>query len=213
MPTTDNRRGPAPPSGGDDASRRVMDALRRIVRALSAGARGGAARGGVSGAQAFVLRQVHAAPGLTIGELAARTFTGQSAVSEVVARLVARGLVARRPGASDARQTTLTATDAGRRAIRTMLPTAQEEMASALGALMPAERRALANTLDKWLLAAGLATLPATMFFEEGRAGPAPSGAGSHTRSHARARSTSPTTSRSASRTPAGAAKRSKAKG
>lgn len=164
-----------------------MDALRRIVRALSAGARGtarrgggargGDTRGGVSGAQAFVLRQVHAAPGLTIGELAARTFTGQSAVSEVVARLVARGLVARRPGASDARQTTLTATEAGRRAIRTIPPTAQEALASALGAIPAARRRALANALDTWLVAAGLAELPATMFFEGGRAQRAAAGA------------------------------------
>jgi len=167
MPTTRNPRRPAPRPESDDDSRRVMDALRRIVRALSAGARGtarrgggargGDTRGGVSGAQAFVLRQVHAAPGLTIGELAARTFTGQSAVSEVVARLVARGLVARRPGASDARQTPLTATEAGRRAIRTIPPTAQEALASALGANPAARRRALANALDTWLVAAGLA--------------------------------------------------------
>lgn len=169
MPRTAPLRRRAPGGGGDDASRRVMDALRRIVRALSSGARGVSTRGGVSGAQAFVLRQVHAAPGLTIGELAARTFTGQSAVSEVVARLVARGLVARNPGASDARQTTLTATPAGRRAIRTIAPTAQEELASALGALSPAERRALANVLDKWIASAGLAELSPTMFFEGGR--------------------------------------------
>lgn len=187
MPTTRNPRRPAPRPESDDDSRRVMDALRRIVRALSAGARGtarrgggargGDTRGGVSGAQAFVLRQVHAAPGLTIGELAARTFTGQSAVSEVVARLVARGLVARRPGASDARQTTLTATEAGRRAIRTIPPTAQEALASALGAIPAARRRALANALDTWLVAAGLAELPATMFFEGGRAQRAAAGA------------------------------------
>lgn len=187
MPTTRNPRRPAPRPESDDDSRRVMDALRRIVRALSAGARGtarrgggargGDTRGGVSGAQAFVLRQVHAAPGLTIGELAARTFTGQSAVSEVVARLVARGLVARRPGASDARQTTLTATEAGRRAIRSIPPTAQEALASALGAIPAARRRALANALDTWLVAAGLAELPATMFFEGGRAQRAAAGA------------------------------------
>ena len=200
MPTTRNPRRPAPRPESDDDSRRVMDALRRIVRALSAGARGtarrgggargGDTRGGVSGAQAFVLRQVHAAPGLTIGELAARTFTGQSAVSEVVARLVARGLVARRPGASDARQTTLTATEAGRRAIRSIPPTAQEALASALGAIPAARRRALANALDTWLVAAGLAELPATMFFEGGRAQRAAAGAASAASAAKRPRAT-----------------------
>jgi hypothetical protein len=41
---------------------------------------------------------------------------------------------------------------------------------TALAALDPAERDELARALDRWLEAAGLTELPATMFFEDDRA-------------------------------------------
>ena len=154
----------------DDSTRRVMDSLRRIVRVLGASARGPAARHGATGAQLFVLHQIDAAPGLSIGELAARTLTGQSTVSEVVTRLVDRGLVARRADPADARQTRLQLTARGRSTIRDTEPTAQERLASGLASLAPKERDDLARALDRWLEAAGLAELPATMFFEDERA-------------------------------------------
>jgi MarR family transcriptional regulator, lower aerobic nicotinate degradation pathway regulator len=154
----------------DASTQHVMDSLRRIVRVLGASARGPAARHGATGAQLFVLHQIDAAPGLSIGELAARTLTGQSTVSEVVSRLVERGLVARHADPSDARQTRLQLTARGRSTIRDTEPTAQERLASGLASLAPAERDDLARALDRWLEAAGLAELPATMFFEDERA-------------------------------------------
>src|SRR5438552_2043436 len=66
------------PRATDDSTRRVMDALRRIVRGLSASARVLPGGSSVSGAQLFVLRQIDEVPGLSIGELAARTLAGQS---------------------------------------------------------------------------------------------------------------------------------------
>src|SRR4051812_36430322 len=108
---------PAPADSAADAPSHVMDSLRRIVRVLGASARGPAARHGATGAQLFVLRQIDAAPGLSIGELAARTLTGQSTVSEVVTRLVERRLVARRASTTHARPSELTPTPSGRRAI------------------------------------------------------------------------------------------------
>ena len=168
----------APPDSAADGSagastRHVMDSLRRIVRVLGASARGPAASHGATGAQLFVLRQIDAAPGLSIGELAARTLTGQSTVSEVVTRLVERGLVARRANPTDARQTRLQLTVRGRSVVRNTEPTAQERLAAGLAALDPLEREQLARSLDRWLQAAGLAELPATMFFEDDH-GPAP---------------------------------------
>ena len=153
----------------DDTTLRVMDSLRRIVRVLGASARGTAARDGATGAQLFVLHQIDAAPGLSIGELAARTLTGQSTVSEVVSRLVERGLVERHADPTDARQTRLQLTARGRTTVRDTEPTAQERLATGLASLAPAERDELARALDRWLEAAGLAELPATMFFEDER--------------------------------------------
>ena len=151
----------------DDSTRRVMDALRRLVRVLGASARGPARRRGPSGAQLFVLRQIDAVPGVSIGELAARTLAGQSTVSEVVTRLVTRGLVLRRPSPTDARQVQLVLSARGRTIVRETEPTAQERLAAGLASLSAVERSDLARGLEGWLESAGLAELPATMFFED----------------------------------------------
>ena len=144
-----------------------MDALRRIVRGLSASARVLPGGSKVSGAQLFVLRQIDAAPGLSIGELAARTLAGQSTVSEVVARLVERRLVARRVNPADARQSELTLTASGRRAIAAVEPTTQERLAAALGQLRLDERETLATALESWVAAAHLADEAPSMVLEE----------------------------------------------
>ncbi len=143
-----------------------MDALRRVVRVLSASARGLPGGGKVSGAQLFVLRQIAHAPGLTVGDVAARTLARQSAVSEVVARLADAGLVTRSSSVEDGRQTLLSLTAKGRRAVAAAEPTAQERLADALQAMRPAERKALAELLERWLTAAGMTDVPATMFLE-----------------------------------------------
>jgi DNA-binding MarR family transcriptional regulator len=142
-----------------------MDNLRRVVRALSASARSVSARG-VSGAQLFVLRQIAAAPSLSLGELAERTLTGQSTVSEVVGRLVDRGLVARVASSTDARRAELTLTARGRSAVAGTDATAQERLAEGLAALPRARRIALADALDAWLDSAGLGDVAAGMFFD-----------------------------------------------
>jgi DNA-binding MarR family transcriptional regulator len=152
---------------------RIMNSLRRVVRALSASSRALPESGGVSGAQLFVLRQIADAPGASVRELAARTFTGQSTVSEVVSRLVERGLVERGTSDKDARQTMLTLTPKGRRLMVRSDITAQERLAAALDSLYAGEREALAHGLERWLEAAGLAETPASMFFE-GDAAPRP---------------------------------------
>ena len=153
------------------AAIRAMDNLRRVVRALSASARSVSARG-VSGAQLFVLRQIAAAPSLSLRELSDRTLTGQSTVSEVVTRLVERGLVERVASETDARRAELTLTARGRRAIAGTEPTAQERLAQGLAALPRARRVALAKVLDEWLDSAGLGEIPAAMFFDgKGEAG------------------------------------------
>src|SRR5436190_6663730 len=156
--------------GQDEPTRRVMDALRRIVRVLSASAHGPAARRGPTGAQLFVLRQIDAAPGLSIGELAARTLAGQSTVSEVVSRLVERGLAARRANPTDARQTRLVLTARGRAVVRDTAPTAQERLAAGLTTLDATERERLAPALERWLEAAGPTELAARMVFEDDHA-------------------------------------------
>jgi DNA-binding MarR family transcriptional regulator len=157
------------PLAVDDSTTRSMDALRRIVRALSTSARQRAGNGALSGTQLFVLRQIATAPAVSINELANRTLARQAAVSEVVARLIEAKLVARTADTSDARQAVLSLTAKGRRAIMGVDRTAQEQLLDGLAALTPAMRASLASSLEAWLVAAGLAAVPATMFFEGDR--------------------------------------------
>ena len=154
------------PKAGDD-TRRTLDALRRLVRALSASAHGSGR--GVTGAQLFVLRQIGDTPGISVDALARRTFARQSTVSEVVARLTAAGLVTRARSSADARRVELALSAAGRRVVKNndAGPTAQERLAAALERLSPRQRRALADSLKAWLVEAQLAGTPATMFFEQ----------------------------------------------
>ncbi|MDB4907707.1 MAG: regulatory protein MarR [Gemmatimonadetes bacterium] len=151
----------------DDSARRVMDGLRRIVRALSTSAREVAPRGSVSGAQLFVLRQVGASPEISMGALAASTLAKQSTISEVVSRLVKAGLVARVPAKGDARVRALTLTARGRRIVARAGPTVQERLLEGLGAMTPRQRAALAAALEQWITDAGLGRVPATMLLEE----------------------------------------------
>src|SRR5690242_4975816 len=99
----------------DRDARAIMDALRRIVRALRQSARLTEARLGISAAQLFVLHEVATAGAESINALAERTLTDQSSVSLVVTRLERRGLVVRRDAPDDRRRTAVAATAAGRR--------------------------------------------------------------------------------------------------
>jgi DNA-binding MarR family transcriptional regulator len=145
---------------------RVMDGLRRIVRELRAAAGTIESDLGVSSAQLFVLRQLQAHPGLSMTEIAARTRTSQSAVSEVVGRLVRRGLVERQQSPADRRRAELCLSADGRAVVATAPETIQERLLTGLDALDAHERHSLADAMDAWLRAAGLADVRPTMFFE-----------------------------------------------
>jgi len=156
-------------TGTDDRVhvRAVMDALRRIVRALRISARAAEGRLGISGAQLFVLHELASGAASSIDELAARTHTHQSSVSVVVSRLAARGLVVRRAGADDARRTAIALTGAGRAVLRRAPEVGQTRLIAALERLRPAERRALASHLVALVHALEADDETPAMFFEE----------------------------------------------
>jgi DNA-binding MarR family transcriptional regulator len=145
---------------------RVMNALRRLVRALRSSTVAVERGSGISGAQLFVLRALVDSPGQSLRELVAHTLTSQSTVSEVVAKLVAAGLVARRTAEQDGRRAVLSATAKGRALSRSSPPPVQVDLVAGLGVLPPGMRRTLAEGLEQWLRAAGLEAVPPTMFFE-----------------------------------------------
>lgn len=153
---------------------RVLTALRRVVRALRSSGGVAPRRAGVSGAQLFVLQQLAATPEQSVSELMAATLTTQSSVSEVVDRLVARGLVSRRQASTDARRVVLAATSRGVAAVKSSPTSVQSALVLGLQAMPSTRRRQLARLLEEWLTAAGIDRSPATMFLEDagpGRAG------------------------------------------
>jgi DNA-binding MarR family transcriptional regulator len=145
----------------------AIDSLRRLVQALRTSSHLAWSELGVSGAQLFVLQQLGDAAPLSLSALAERTHTHASSVSVVVARLVQRGLVARRAAADDARRAELSLTAAGRRLLERAPTPVQVRLIEALASLPARDRSHLGRTLALLCARAGLADAPATMFFED----------------------------------------------
>lgn len=145
---------------------RALDALRRLVHALQAASRVVDRPYGVTGAQLLVLRQVAAAPGCALGDIARATLADPSTVSVVVRRLVRARLLRRRADPADARRAVLTLTRRGALVARHAPPAPQETVLAAVRALPAADQRALSRLLERVVTTAGLAAVPPTMFSE-----------------------------------------------
>jgi DNA-binding MarR family transcriptional regulator len=145
----------------------VVDGLRRIVRALHESHRRAEQRWQLSAAQLLVLQRLAEAPTLSVNELANRTFTHQSTVSVVVARLVNRGLVRRDRADDDARRAELALTASGRALLRRAMSSAQARLFDALDAMPSARLRVVAAGIHDVVAALGVGAEPAGMFFED----------------------------------------------
>jgi DNA-binding MarR family transcriptional regulator len=145
----------------------VLDALRRIVRALRTSSRTVEERLGVSGAQLLVLQRLAEGPANSLNDLAERTFTHQSSMSIVVDRLVAKGLVARERSREDARRIVLSLTPAGRALVRGAPRVAHVRLNEAIGKLPAARVRELAVDLRTVVRLMGASEQRAPLFLEE----------------------------------------------
>ena len=155
----------AKPVRGSDAAR-AMNGLRRLVRALRVGDARIHRAAGISSAQLFALRQISRRSGQSLSDLAASTLTTQSSISEVVARLIDAGLVARNVADDDHRRTELALTNRGRSVLSNSPQTPQEKVLAALLSLTPRTQQLLADSIEEWLGSAQLADAEAKMFFE-----------------------------------------------
>jgi MarR family transcriptional regulator, organic hydroperoxide resistance regulator len=151
----------------EPAAAHAMDGLRRIVRALRLSSHAAERSLGISGAQLFVLRELAAHPGASLGELAALTLTDRSSVSVVAGRLVERGLVERATDPGDARRLRLSLTPAGETLLGRAPVPVQERLIAALREADPADLAVFNRLLDRIVAAGGLDREPPTMFFEE----------------------------------------------
>jgi DNA-binding MarR family transcriptional regulator len=149
--------------------RAALDAIRRIVKGIRTSTREAESIAGLSSAQLFALHQLASAPGSSVNDLAARTFTHQSSVSAVVQRLVARRLVAKLPALEDRRRVRLTLTEAGRALVRRSPEPLQERLIAGIARLSATERQVLTRALNAIALTMGVADQRPPMFFDEER--------------------------------------------
>lgn len=113
---------------GDDASLALaLAGVRRLDRGLRLAARQVERATGLSAAQLFVLEHLDDAEGLSLNELADRTFTDRSSVSAVVDRLVEAELASRTADPADKRRAAIRITRRGR-AVLAGAPAAPTEL-------------------------------------------------------------------------------------
>lgn len=152
-------------------SKIILDAIRTLVRALRVSSRACESASGRTSAQIFILEQLAAHGSLSVNELADHTFTHQSTVSGVVARLIEEGLVLRAASKSDARRIELSLTAKGTRAHHKAPRTAQQEIARAIGTLTPAKRKQFGKLFQELITEAGFTVAMPPLFFEESTPG------------------------------------------
>ena len=158
---------PKPTADGQPDLSRALNALRRMVRGLRSAAEGIERELNVSAAQLFVLTRLDQVPDQSVKDLALVTMTTHSTVSQVVGQLIAKGLVTRTADASDGRRSVLRLTRQGANLVKKSPRIIQADLIKGFGALRPAERRGLANGLERWLDTSGLGGVRSTMLFEK----------------------------------------------
>ncbi|HEY8852561.1 MAG TPA: MarR family transcriptional regulator [Gemmatimonadaceae bacterium] len=146
---------------------RALNAVRRLVRGLRSAAEAVERDLKISAAQLFVLRELERAPDQSVKDLAAVTMTTHSTVSQVVAQLIAKGLVIRTADALDGRRAVLRVSRRGTQVLSKAPRAIQEDLIDGFAMLRPAERRGLASGLERWLAATGLSGVPSSMLFDK----------------------------------------------
>jgi DNA-binding MarR family transcriptional regulator len=107
-----------------------------------------ARRSGLTPRQFAVLMAVAEEEGLTQTELVGRTGVDRSTLADIVARLLARGLIQRRRAKSDGRAYAIKLTAQGSKALRDCEPGAVAADSRLLDALPPAKREEFLESLD-----------------------------------------------------------------
>lgn len=148
-------------------SKRILNSIRQLVRALRLFDRQAQTKHGISAAQMFVLHALSEEDVLSLNELAERTATDQSSASVVVQRLVDAGYVSRTAKKEDRRQIELRLTAKGRTVTRKSPPPAQQKMLAAVEAMPARDRKVFANLLQTFVEGVGVRGPKTPMLFEE----------------------------------------------
>ncbi len=129
--------------------RRMLRALRRIVRAVDGYSREVNATARVTVPQLLCLQELRRDTWLTPTGLARRVSLAPSTVSGIVDRLILKGLVKRRRSRSDRRQVELSLTDTGADMVAQAPPTLQERFTTRLARLSGERQAVLTEALEQ----------------------------------------------------------------
>ncbi|MGW3120395.1 MarR family winged helix-turn-helix transcriptional regulator [Streptomyces sp. NPDC001107] len=117
--------------------------IRRGVMRLNRRLRQERGDGSLSANQLLVLGHLHRHGAATPGEVAAAERQRPQSLTRVFAELEAEGLIAREPGTVDRRQSVLSLTEAGRRALERDMAERDAWLSGALASLSPTEQGVL----------------------------------------------------------------------
>ena len=126
----------------------IADRLRPVLLRVGRELRREAREVGISPEQVSLLVAIKYAPGIGVGELAARERVSAAAMSKHVDRLERDGLVSRTPNASDRRRVGLTLTEEGQRVLRRVRSRRTAWLASRLRGLSPDELAAVEAAVE-----------------------------------------------------------------
>lgn len=127
----------------------VMQALRRISRAIELYSHSLASRYGLTVPQLAVLKELGAGGGRSIGELTRAVHLSQATVTGILDRLQRRSLIERRRGEADKRKVHVWLTKTGREALRRSPPLLHENFLEAFGRLRDWEQTQILSTLQR----------------------------------------------------------------
>jgi len=138
----------SPPSPSRNDMTSIVDSVRGLLQSLRTSARDAEQKLGISSAQLYVLQELQEQSALSINQLAERTYTHQSSVSMVVAKLVENKLVTRTSAKQDARMVAISLAPAGRALLRRSPGAGQARLVKALKTMSRSELRSLSASLE-----------------------------------------------------------------
>lgn len=131
-----------------DAVENILIALRRMIRAVDLHSRTLAREHGLTVPQLVLLKEIHKAEGLTVGDLARRSSISQATVTSILSRLLGRDLV-RATSATDRRRKELRLTQAGHAMLEQTPPLLSEEFAARFLQIERWEQHMILGSLER----------------------------------------------------------------
>ena len=145
----------------------IVQALRRIVKALQTYSHDVRTAYGLTGPQLWALKTLQSHGRMTTGALAAALAVHQSSVSILVDRLEKRGLIRRMRGRPDRRFVEMELTKRGAGLAADAPEAAQGRLLHALQAMPPAEVHKIRHAVDRLVEAMEATDVEARFFFSE----------------------------------------------